>query len=221
MAQINPQMAARLDQIGALAKAKRFLAREFLIWLWHQAEQSEPPSAFSCSITGQKRNFRFWIDDRLTLEATSGRVHLHQMRGGAPAQTPEAAAAILSGQTIRDLRIGFDVIGVGEFACTLSSKDLNPRSIQFPSSQDSGDVALQTAAHAEPVGLRLDFMSTFIAMMDSLFAGFMQQRMEDSWSDQLVAMRQAAEKRYEQARKDVEREALQQSDVQSVEKSLH
>jgi hypothetical protein len=206
-------MAARLDQLGALAKAKRFLAREFLVWIWHQAENDDAPASFACPLTGQQRKFRFWIDDRLTLEATSGRVHLHQMRGGAPAQTPEAAAGILSGQTIRDLRIGFDVNGLGEFACTLSARDLSPRSVQLPVQADAGDVAMQTSGNAEPVGLRLDLTATFLAMMDALFAGFMQQRMEDSWPGQVAVMRQAAEQRYEKARKDVEREALQQDGV--------
>lgn len=223
MAQINPQMAARLDQLAALTKAKRFLAREFLVWLWHRADSNEEPLEFVCPTNGQKRRARYWVDDRLTLEAESGRVHVHQMRGGAPAQTPEAAAGILAGKTIRDMRVGFHVEGLGEFSCTLSSKDLSPRGVQFPQQADAKDVTLQTAALAEPVGLRLDLMTTFLAMMDALFAGFMLERMEDSWTQQLTVMRQWAEKRYEQARRDVERDAFRQDVPASdgVGKPLH
>ncbi len=209
MTQINPQMAARLDQMAALTKAKRFLAGEFLVWLWHRTDAVDDPVEYACPTNGQKRRARCWVDDRLTLEAQSGRVHVHQMRGGAPAQTPEAAAGILAGKTIRDMRVGFDVEGLGEFSCTLSSKDLSPRGIQFPQQADAKDVALQTAALAEPVGLRLDLMTTFLALMDTLFAEFMRQRMADSWAGQLKDMRQWAEKRYEQARLDVERDSLQ------------
>jgi hypothetical protein len=209
MTQINPQMAARLDQMAALTKAKRFLAGEFLVWLWHRADAVDDPVEYICPTNSQKRRARCWVDDRLTLEAQSGRVHVHQMRGGAPAQTPEAAAGILAGKTIRDMRVGFDVEGLGEFSCTLSSKDLSPRGIQFPQQADAKDVTLQTAALAEPVGLRLDLMTTFLALMDGLFGEFMQQRMADAWTGQLKQMRQWAEKRYEQARIDVERDSLQ------------
>ena len=86
---------------------------------------------------------------------------------------------------------------------------MSPRGIQFPQQADAKDVALQTAALAEPVGLRLDLMTTFLALMDTLFAEFMRQRMADSWAGQLKDMRQWAEKRYEQARLDVERDSLQ------------
>ncbi len=210
MTQINPQMAARLDQMAALTKAKRFLAGEFLVWVWHRADAGDDPLEYTCPTNRQKRRARFWVDDRLTLEADSGRVHVHQMRGGAPAQTPEAAAGILAGKKIRDMRVGFDVDGLGEFSCTLSSKDLSPRGVQFPQQADTKDVTLQTAALAEPVGLRLDLMTTFLAMMDGLFAMFMQERMENSWAQQLIVMREWAEKRYEQARRDVERDAFRQ-----------
>lgn len=209
MTQINPQMAARLDQMAALSKAKRFLAGEFLVWLWHRADAVDEPVEYICPTNSQKRRVRCWVDDRLTLEAQSGRVHVHQMRGGAPAQTPEAAAGILAGKTIRDMRVGFDVEGLGEFSCTLSSKDLSPRGIQFPQQADAKDVTLQTAALAEPVGLRMDLMTTFLALMDGLFAEFMQQRMAESWTGHLKVMREWAEKRYEQARIDVERDSLQ------------
>lgn len=213
---MNPQIASRLDQVAALAKAKRFLGREYLVWLWHRAESSNDLYEYLCPLSGSNRKVRIWVDDRLTLEAESGRVHLHQMRGGAPAQTPEAAAGVLSGKFIRDLRAGFAVEGLGDFSCLLNSKDLRPTAIQLPGQGDEADVALKTEALAEPVAARLDLLNSFLGMMDSMFAAFMQERLLDSWSSRLLEMREWAEKRYEEARRDVEREAFQHDGGNSV-----
>jgi hypothetical protein len=177
------QSIEQLTEISALSKAKGFLAREFLLWLWWRSEGGQfEVSVRHPSGKGQLKG-TIWIDDRIVLESPQGRIHEHIMKGGTPAQSIEAAAALSSGKTVSEIRLGLAVEGVGEFRAILDGDELTPRSLKLPDDDDArGDVERQTKKLGMPLLVRLDHTRLFTGFIDKLFAVFLEERTSSEWT---------------------------------------
>lgn len=185
---------AQLEQLASIPKAKAFLGREFLTWLWFFADTSTGEKEFVDKSTGKKRRFDLWIDDRLVLESGRGLSHEHVLKGGDPSHSQEAGLALATGKTVRELKLGVRIKGLGDFTAILGESDLNPRSLKLPTAEQSeGDEAAEASL---PIMQRLRQTESFLAVLDCLFALFIEQRLSDSWeSEHLPTIRAWVKKR--------------------------
>jgi hypothetical protein len=174
----------RLDILTSISKAKTFLGREFLTWLWFTAETRKDPKELTHPRTGMPLSFDLWIDDRMVLEAVARVAALsHQsvMKGGDPSHSREAAAALAAGKIVRELKVGFNVKGIGEFSAVLGSEDLSPRALKLPTSKGDGG---QGESGALPLSVRIQHMEIFLSALDLLFAQFLKARTSDQWEEE-------------------------------------
>lgn len=172
-----------LEMLENVAKAKTFLGREFLTWLWFTAETRREPREMPSPKNGKTLAFDLWIDDRMVLEAVARVAALsHQsvMKGGDPSHSREAAAALGAGKIVRELKVGLNVKGVGEFSAVLASDDLSPRSLKLPSPKGEGG---PREAEALPLSVRIQHMEIFFAALDYLFGQFLKERTGDQWEE--------------------------------------
>lgn len=170
-----------VDHLTTISKAKGFLGREFLTWLWYSAETSR--ESLRLEADGKKHEFDLWVDDRVVLEASGSVTQQSVMKGGDPSQTREAGAALATGKTVRELKIGLNVKGQGEFTAILSADDLSPRSLKLPN--PNGDGA--SSADELPIATRLRHMDLFVALLDALFLSFLAARTADDWEKKGVS----------------------------------
>src|SRR5689334_1046460 len=95
-------------QIVDRIEKRRFVGREFLLWLWFESE------VFEATLTTEKHGaFGLWIENQLLL--SSGKEST-RIKGGTPAGSREAKEALLAGKlpetatfrlTFRDRDIAF------------------------------------------------------------------------------------------------------------------
>lgn len=175
-----------LDALANVSKAKTFLGREFLTWLWFTSESARGWRTLTHPRRVTKVEFDLWIDDRMVLEAQSrvpALAHQSVMKGGDPSHSREAAAALAVGKIVRELKLGLNIKGVGEFFAVLGSEDLSPRSLKLPMpTNDQGD-AQKTA---QPLGVRLQHLDLFVVILDHLFATFLSERTSDHWESKTL-----------------------------------
>ena len=163
-----------VDQLTTLTKAKGFLGREFLTWLWYTAETTKERLKLR-DRKGGELEVDLWVDDRIVLDGTSGHAHQNVMKGGTPSHSREAAASLATGKTVREMKLGLSIKNAGEYSAVLHCDDLNPRSLRLPGLD--GD-----AAKAEvPLAIRIKAMELFTAVLDGLFARFLAERCDEEW----------------------------------------
>ena len=186
-------LASKLEAFADIAKAKAFLGREFLTWLWYTAEaQTE---ALSLNVDGASVDVRLWIDDHLVLEGTDAGTHA--LRGGRPGQSPEAAVALRTGKSVSDVRVGIDIGGWGAFTATLDHRDLMPRTLKLP--VDDPDQMQDAASDEEPLERRLHLTGIFLATLDALFREYLDLRLRESWpEDGFKPIRAWIQERYQE-----------------------
>lgn len=165
-----------VDHLTTISKAKGFLGREFLTWLWYTAETSR--ESLELEADGKMQQFDLWVDDRVVLEASGSVTQQSVMKGGDPSQTREAAAALSTGKTVRELKIGVNIKGQGEFTAILNAEDLSPRSLKLPSPNGDGSA---TTGDELPITTRLRQMDLFLALLDALFLRFVETRTSAEW----------------------------------------
>lgn len=169
-----------VENLTTLSQAKAFLGREFLTWLWYIAETEVDTLTLHSEELNKKVSFDIWIDDRLVLESSSGEALESHLKGGAPSQSHEAAAALLSGKQVKEMRLGLRVEDIGEYFVTLKSQDLSPRSLKLPTPDQSSDKG-GTDPDELPILTRLYYLRIFSNIMDGLVQRFMALRTTEDW----------------------------------------
>lgn len=169
---------AHVEQLTTLSKAKGFLGREFLTWLWYVAETQKETLSLEPLDKEGEIEVDLWVDDRIVLEAATGQSHQNVMKGGDPSASREAEAALSTGKTVREMKLGMNVKGAGEFTAILNCDDLNPRGLKLPQ-RDKEDGA--APSEDLPVIQRLRHLEIYLSALDSLFARFLSVRTEDGW----------------------------------------
>ena len=194
MTNFNKIPASQLEQLTSIPKAKAFLGREFLTWLWFLADTKSGELDVQDRTTGKKKRFDLWIDDRLVLESGRGLYHENVLKGGDPSHSQEAGAGLATGKTVRELKLGVHIKGVGDFTAMLGEGDLNPRSLKLPTREtDDGEGSAEPNL---PIVTRLKQTELFLAVVDKLFSMFMDQRLADVWeTEHLPQIRNWVKKR--------------------------
>jgi len=170
-----------VEQLVTLARAKGFLAREFLTWVWYQCERDAEVIRANNPFGKGSLAATMWIDDRLILESTSGEVHENIMKGGKPSSSNEASLGLAGGKSVKELKFGLTVEGLGDFTAVINGDDLCPRGLKLPDLTDQNDNEPKSRKVNAPLGTRLQLVRVFTCYLDDLFAKFVEERMADDW----------------------------------------
>lgn len=176
MAAKQAQLEAHLAKLRTMSQAKSFLGREFLTWLWFQSETQLEPLTIASPNSAKEYLVDIWVDDRVTLEAPTGKSHYHTIKGGDPSQSAEAATALMTGKTPKDMKLGMSIHEIGEYIFTLSSEDITPKSIHLPEAPET----VQDTDHFSPIGFRLAALGALCDVIDGLFSLFMDDRIDQN-----------------------------------------
>ena len=169
------------EKLGQISRTKSFLGREFLTWLWYFIDSnSESAIKVTHSNNSTPLHVTLWVDDKIVLDSNSGSGHQHVMRGGDPSQSPEASVALATGKTVRELKLGMNIHGVGDFSTNLNASDQNPRSIQLPGDDNLGDTEDVSFL---PAHQRIKQTTLLLNVIDYLFGKFIEERISDKWLD--------------------------------------
>ena len=175
-----------IDQLTTLGRAKGFLGREFLTWIWYIAETSR--ERLKLLVDSRDLEIDLWVDDRLVLEGTAAMSHQNVMKCGDPSHSREAAASLSTGKTVRELKLGLRVKDGGEYSAILGCDDLNPRSLKLPSPEpQEGQDGEKKSAASLPLTERLQATATFAGILDALFARFLDTRVAPEWEKTLLS----------------------------------
>lgn len=184
MPRLSTIPAEKIEELTTTVRAKAFLGREFLMWLWFETEKSEGEWSVSSLNIDHDYSLRIWIDDRVVLESMSSQSHSHTIKGGDPAHSAEAHVALKHGKTVREMKLGLEIDGAGPYLVTLSSdgisaSGLTPRSLNLPKNQDEEDVT-------QPLATRLQQIQTFTDVFDAIFRKFLDQRLASTWESKTL-----------------------------------
>lgn len=166
-----------IEQSRALARSKAFLGREFLLWLWKKIDDNRG----EISLSDQRLKARLWLDDRLVL------THFHtdqsslSIKGSDPTRSLEAAVGLQSGKSVKELKFGAEINGVGPITFVLgydpnAHTNLTPKSLKIPPTvvEDHDELQLVEA--------RLGAIENTIALIDVLFSEFIDERSASDWT---------------------------------------
>lgn len=174
-----------VNNLATMSRAKNFLGREFLTWVWWTAETTPEITFPSQVINSKKVVATIWVDDRLVLDASSGQSHMQMLKGGDPSRSPEAGFSLKSGKEVKELRLGVRIDPLGEYRCTLDRTDLAPKGLVMPTTEEMKSLDPENFAEA-----RLRQVELFKEFLDELFRRFLDCRIATSWeNDTLTQMR--------------------------------
>ena len=175
-----------LEKLGTLTKTKAFLGKEFLAWLWFKAESRKEAFFLQRPKDKGDLSFHIWIDDRIFLQPFDKQGHENLLRGGDPSQSEEAATSLASGMVIKELKLGMNIQGVGDFTAVLNADDLNPKSLQVPGEQSGMWDGGEEIEPATVILTRIHQMECFTDALDSLFAEFLHDRTKGDWDNKTL-----------------------------------
>ena len=183
---------------------RRFVGREFLLWLWFESEIFEGTLQ-----TAEHGSFGFWIERQITL--TSGKEGT-RIKGATPASGREAKESLCKGKLPESA--GFHLVsGNEESSFTLKAEQLGIAGLKLPTvlgqSEDAPpqlldgppklvkrkreDVARQEARESdeqhESFYERMNLTREVEARLESLFRDFLVLRLGDPWEGVVGFMR--------------------------------
>ena len=155
-----------------LMQTRRFLGAEFLLWLWFKCECFE--NLLHLPAHG---NLEVWIADGLTLEAFVAETERHDLKGGAPAHSPEAKMALRQGKRPSKAKLG--VLKEGrEWSFTLKSDSLDTSGVKIP--------ALLSREEEEQFYERMYLIEELEDILLALYHEFLTIRLSLQWDALLV-----------------------------------
>jgi hypothetical protein len=183
---------------------RRFVGREFLLWLWFESELFEGTLR-----TAEHGSFGFWVERQISL--TSGKEGT-RIKGATPAFGREAKESLRKGKLPESA--GFHlVVGSAESSFTLKAEQMGIAGLKLPAvlgGEDDApaplldgppklvkrkreDVARQEARESdeahESFYERMNLTREVEARLESLFRDFLALRLGDAWERIVVTMR--------------------------------
>jgi hypothetical protein len=111
-------------QLVDCIETRRFVGREFLLWLWFESEVCEGTLQ-----TKEHGSFGLWIEKSIVL--SSGKTEVTRIRGSQPAAAREAKESLRRGKTPE--AAGFHVVqGERECSFTLKAEQLGIAGLKLP-----------------------------------------------------------------------------------------
>jgi hypothetical protein len=159
-----------------LRVTKRFIGADFLTWLWFQSEAGD--GLFE--LDGLEP-FTLYVGDQIVLSAEHSDARENVLRKGNPANCAEAGAALAVGKKVARIKFRLET-DEGDCTFTLDADDLDFRALRLPTPQ--------TVNTVERVIERMEMVLHTTAIIDALFALFLELRLGRDWERKsLQAMR--------------------------------
>ena len=156
----------------ASGERKDFLGNEFLMWLWHAAEQ---PRATVATSAGE---VSILFDRSIDLDCCFGQTGRDGLRGDGPTKMPEARDALRSGKVPRKAGLILHANGL-EYGLTLNAETLAAGSLRLPEIEEADNPRV---VFEERIALLRDFSK----MLDATFDAFLTARCGGHWDQQHV-----------------------------------
>lgn len=161
--------------VSKAAQPKDFLGNEFLLWLWHEADQTD------ATIKTDRSEVTIFIDKSLDLDCTYGQSGRDNLRSAGPTRMPEALDALRTGKIPRKMGMILDASG-SQFNFTLNAETLAVASAKLPEVENADTPRV---LFEERIGQMRDLWSA----MDSLFEVFLKHRTSSAWESQSMVIR--------------------------------
>jgi hypothetical protein len=155
---------------------KDFLGNEFLLWLWHEADNRTGIIA-----TEDAGDVTLYIDRSLDLDCSYGQTGRDGLKGDGPSRMPEARDALRSGKVPRKAGMIIDA-GRQQYAFTLNPEQMSLGAAKLPEVEDAES---PRTLFEERVSLLRDLC----AAIDGLFATFLKVRASSGWEGHVNGMR--------------------------------
>ena len=155
---------------------KDFLGNEFMLWLWHEAEENG-----GAIETDGDTNITIFIDRSLDLDCAYGQTGKDSLRGDGPSRMPEARDALRTGKLPRKTGLLLDSHGQ-QYQFTFNPETFGFGSTKLPEvpEADSPRVLFE-----ERIGLLRELCKSVDAMYDA----FLKTRASASWEGRTATIR--------------------------------
>ncbi len=154
---------------------KDFLGNEFLLWLWHAAEERAGLIA-----TGDGE-VAVVLDRSLDLDCAYGQTGRDGLRGELPTKMPEARDALRSGKVPRKVGLLLNANG-SDYALSINAETLAVGSLRLPEVEDADNPRVVFEE-------RITQLRDFASMSDALFDAFLTARCGSGWDAATKAVR--------------------------------
>jgi len=163
-------------------RARAFLGREFLTWLWYRCESSG--GTFTLTGTGPGnatpgglREVGVLFNDYVALVSADETGERNIVRRASAHRSPEARTALLVGKTVEAARLEI-ACGEREWSAVIAGDTLDVRSAKYPAPRG------ETADDRELD--RLAALEELSDIIDGLYALFLAARLDAAWDSEEV-----------------------------------
>lgn len=155
---------------------KDFLGNEFLLWLWHEADNRT-------GIIGTEKagDVTIYIDRSLDLDCAYGQSGRDVLKGDGPSRMPEARDGLRSGKLPRKAGLIIDA-GRQQYSFTLAAESLALGTAKLPDVEDADSPRV---VFEERIALLRDFCIA----IDGLFETFLKLRASTGWEGHVNGLR--------------------------------
>ncbi len=154
-----------MDLVDLIA-SKRFLGNEFMLWLWHQDDINDGAHKLGDD------HVEMHFDDRIQLEAALAEAETSDLKGGAPAHSPEAHKALQIGKRVSKAKLRL-IKGEREWLFNVDAADFSISGVKTP--------AVLSKADDEPFFERLFLIEELSDAWAGLYRAFLQIRLGKDW----------------------------------------
>lgn len=152
--------------LAELITAKRFLGNEFLLWLWRHEDDDRAMFKLGSDVI----EIRF--ADRIQLQATLAEAETSDLKGGAPAHSPEAHKALQVGKRVAKAKMILRK-GEREWEFSVDSSSFNLSGIKTPTVLSKED--------DEPFFERMFLIEELHDAWTGVYKLFLEQRLAEDW----------------------------------------
>jgi hypothetical protein len=159
-----------------LIEGRRFMGREFIVWLWFESEMQET----NLEPTGVDP-VSMWLEAQITLVLEKEESRL---KGAIPASWPEAKEALRQGKLPKEAKMRL-VRGDREYAWTLKADSLALSGLKLPTQLKKNDEKHEVFYE------RMMLLEDLEAALSALYSDFVRLRLSDPWDDDVLPMMQS------------------------------
>ena len=161
-------------------EAKDFFGNEFLLWLWHGAQQNGGVIDLPAGPANLK-DVGLVIDRQLDLDCAFGVTGRDGLRGTGPSRMPEAIDALRSGKVPRKVGLILDAAGQ-QYNLTLAAETLGVAGLKLPEIEDADNPRVLFEE-------RITLLRDFTQALNAMYEAFLAARTGGHWHDTTQTIR--------------------------------
>ncbi len=158
-----------------LIEGRRFMGREFVVWLWFESEMQET----NLTATGVDP-CSMWLEAQITLVLEKEESRL---KGAIPASSPEAKEALRQGKLPKEAKMRL-VRGDRQYVWTLKADTLGLSGLKLPTQLKKTDEKHEVFYE------RMMLLEDLDATLAALYTDFVHLRLSDAWDDEIEPLMQ-------------------------------